>query len=261
MEKIVGMWSAGLEWCCCTLLARADDVAALCWVGLTLFRSAPVQGVSRPPHAASRDCRTAHPLPVRSRVRLYRNAGSRGKRNKRANDATISKITAAFLSAYAPAAERVATGGRGGRGGVGADLASAGSMRHPPSPAHPAIPTRLAALRVGAQAEMPVLFASRLHCFACVLPALFLLSRVPAFRCRRTRDRTGKGGAVPTISARSVRRTAHPLSGRGAKQRHSNHSTDCSPLARAQSAATPPENPADHQPKVMPEAWLPPWSQ
>ena len=49
----------------------------VCRVGVALLRSAPGQGVSRPPHAASRDCRTAHPLPVRTRVRLHRNTGSR----------------------------------------------------------------------------------------------------------------------------------------------------------------------------------------
>ena len=41
----------------------------------------------------------------------------------------------------------------------------------------------------------------------------------------------------------------------------SQRAEDGSPLERAQSKVTPPENPADHQPKVMPEAWLPPWSQ
>ena len=38
--------------------------------------------MSRPPHTASRDCRTAHPLPGRTRVRLHRNAGTRGKKRK-----------------------------------------------------------------------------------------------------------------------------------------------------------------------------------
>ena len=85
-------------------------------------------------------------------------------------------------------------------GRVGASYSLSSPNRPPPSPAHPAIPARLAALRVGAGTEM----------------------RVPVFRCRRTRDRTGKGWAVPTISARSVRRTAHPLNGRGAKSRPPN---------------------------------------
>ena len=44
---------------------------------MALLHAAPVQGVSRPPHTASRDCRTAHPLPVRSRVRLHRKTGAR----------------------------------------------------------------------------------------------------------------------------------------------------------------------------------------
>ena len=76
----------GGQWCGCFALWSVCRAVALlvCWfVGLSglgaLLRSAPVQGVSRPPHAASRDCRTAHPLPVRTRVRLHRNAGSRGK--------------------------------------------------------------------------------------------------------------------------------------------------------------------------------------
>ena len=71
---LLGVFTGG----CAVALLRS----ARFWV--TLLRSAPVQGVSRPPHAASRDCRTAHPLPVRSRVRLHRNAGSREKRKQRA---------------------------------------------------------------------------------------------------------------------------------------------------------------------------------
>ena len=84
-----------------------------------MLRSAPVQGVSRPPHAASRDCRTAHPLPVRSRVRLHRDTGSHGKRNKRANDATRSQRTPAFF-VCAPtrsAASRAGMAGWAGEGG------------------------------------------------------------------------------------------------------------------------------------------------
>ena len=39
-----------------------DLWSAVCRDGLTLLRSAPVQGVSRPPHTASRDCRNGSPL-------------------------------------------------------------------------------------------------------------------------------------------------------------------------------------------------------
>ena len=46
---------------CFALLIRAD-VAVLCGFGLALPRSTPVQGVSRPPHTASRDCRNGSPL-------------------------------------------------------------------------------------------------------------------------------------------------------------------------------------------------------
>ncbi len=123
-------------------LDRSDGVLfrAVCWVRARLLCSAPGQGVSRPPHTASRDCRTAHPLPVRSRVRLHRNAGSRGKRKKSGQKAgktmqPRSQRSPAFLSAPLHAAQRAVTGWRGGLGRVGADLASAGSMRHPPSPA------------------------------------------------------------------------------------------------------------------------------
>ena len=118
------------------------------FAGMALLRSAPVQGVSRPPHAASRDCRTAHPLPVRSRVRLHRNAGSREKRNKRANDATRNQRAPALLPAPPHAAQRAVTGWRGGLGRVGADLASAGSMRPPPSPARHVSTVRLATKHV-----------------------------------------------------------------------------------------------------------------
>ena len=101
------------------MLRAVMVVAVVCRAGVALLRSAPVQGVSRPPHTASRDCRTAHPLPVRSRVRLHRNAGSRGKRKKRANDATRNQRTAAFF-VCAPtrsAASRAGMAGWAGEGG------------------------------------------------------------------------------------------------------------------------------------------------
>ena len=102
--------------------------------GVTLLRSAHGQGVSRPPHTASRDCRTAHPLPVRSRVRLHRNAGTKNNPHP--------------MSAHPHAAQRAVPGWRGGLGRVGADLASAGSMRPPPSPARHVSTVRLATKHV-----------------------------------------------------------------------------------------------------------------
>ena len=120
---------------------------------VTLPHSAPGQGVSRPPHAASRDCRSAHPLSGRSRVRLHRNAGSRRKRQtagnqqakrlaKRCGQGTSSDPHS--LSPTPHAAQRAVPGWRGGLGRVGADLASAGSMRPPPSPARHVSTARLA---------------------------------------------------------------------------------------------------------------------
>ena len=105
---------ACLEWRCLTLRPV---------MGLALPRSAPVQGVSRPPHTASRDCRTAHPSPVRSRVRLHRNAGSCGKRKKRVkgwqNDAA-KKPKKPCISICVPtrsAASRAVMAGWAGEGG------------------------------------------------------------------------------------------------------------------------------------------------
>ncbi len=119
MEKIVGMWSAGLEWCCCTLLARADDVAALCWVGLTLFRSAPVQGVSRPPHTASRDCRNGSSLARAIPCAPAPECGVTQKSKGRQNDAPKER-TATRIPACAPtrsAASRAGMAGWAGEGG------------------------------------------------------------------------------------------------------------------------------------------------
>ena len=94
-------------------------VAALCGFGLTLLHSAPVQGVSRPPHAASRDCRTAHPLPVRTRVRLHRNAGTHGKINKagkRCNEEPKNRCISVRVPTRS-AASRVGMAGWAGEGG------------------------------------------------------------------------------------------------------------------------------------------------
>ena len=44
--------------------------------GVALLRSAPGRGVSRPPHAASRDCRTAHPSSGRIWVGVALNSPS-----------------------------------------------------------------------------------------------------------------------------------------------------------------------------------------
>ncbi len=138
-----------MGWGCFALHAEALLHAAPGRQGMMFLRSAPVQGVNRPPHTASRDCQTAHPLPVRTRVRLHRNAGSRGKRKKWAkgwqNDAPKERTaTRHLLSPIPHAAQRAVPGWRGGLGRVGADLASAGSMRPPPSPARYVSTARLA---------------------------------------------------------------------------------------------------------------------
>ena len=65
----------------------------------------------------------------------------------------------------------------------------------PPQAAAPAIPSRLAALRVGAQTKNAG-------------------SRIPV---QAHTGSHGQGVSRPTISARSVRRTAHPLNGRRAR--------------------------------------------
>jgi len=108
--------------------------SAIFWV--TLLRSAPVQGVSRPPHTASRDCRNGSPL---ARANPCAPAPEYGiTRKKEQNGRTMrprSGRQPAFLSPIPHAAQRAVPGWRGGLGRVGADLTSAGSMRPPPSPA------------------------------------------------------------------------------------------------------------------------------
>ena len=109
-------------------------------MGMALLRSAPAQGVSRPPHAASRDCRNGSPLaranpcapaPEYGDTRKKEQAGKRlAKRCSRGVNGNPHP-----MSAHPHAAQRAVTGWRGGLGRVGADLASAGSMRPPPSPA------------------------------------------------------------------------------------------------------------------------------
>ena len=79
------------------MLRAVMVVAVVCRAGVVLLHSAPVQGVGRPPHAVSRDCRTAHPLPVRSRVRLHRNAGARIS----VSDLTRSAASRAVMAGWA----------------------------------------------------------------------------------------------------------------------------------------------------------------
>ena len=98
--------------------------------GGTLLRSAPGQGVSRPPHTASRDCRNGSPL-----ARAIPCAPAPECGVTREEGIAAGKVQPAFLSAPPHAAQRAVPGWRGGLGRVGADLASAGSMRPPPSPA------------------------------------------------------------------------------------------------------------------------------
>ena len=85
--------------------------------------------------------------------------------------------------------------------------------------------------------------------------------RSPATRLRRQRVKKpfktqahtephGQGVSRPTISARSVRRTAHPLNGRRAKQRH-----PCNAV-RAKQHHPNPNNQTDSQPGVIPETPL-----
>ncbi len=116
------------------------------WLG-ALLRAAPVQGVSRPPHTASRDCRNGSPLaraipcvpaPECGDTRQKETSGTGKPESRQKAGKTMrprSERQPAFLPAHPHAAQRAVTGWRGGLGRVGADLASAGSMRPPPSPA------------------------------------------------------------------------------------------------------------------------------
>ena len=113
-------------------------------IAMALPRSAPVQGVSRPPHTASRDCRNGSPLARAIPCAPAPECGDtrqEGKAGKRCSE--VQKYPA-FLPAHPHAAQRAVTGWRGGLGRVGADLASAGSMRPPPSPARHVSTVRLA---------------------------------------------------------------------------------------------------------------------
>ena len=78
--------------------------------------------------------------------------GHAGRKEKRANDATMSQKTVACLSPTPHAAQRAVPGWLGGLGRVGADLASAGSMRPPPSPARHVSTARLATTQTSREA-------------------------------------------------------------------------------------------------------------
>ncbi len=118
-------------------------------IAMALLRSAPVQGVSRPPHAASRDCRTAHPLPVRTRVRLHRNAETHGKRE--ASGPKVGKTMhprrerqPAFV---VPAPTRSAAGRAGMAGWAGEGGGRFGERREYEAPTLPSTPRQHGAAR------------------------------------------------------------------------------------------------------------------
>ena len=133
--------TALLRWSCCAF--ELPCCAVLCCAVLALLRSAPVQGVSRPPHTASRDCRNGSPLaraipcapaPEYADTREKEDKQAKSSQKILQNGAAVEQKEPAFLPAHPHAAQRAVTGWRGGLGRVGADLASAGSMRPPPSP-------------------------------------------------------------------------------------------------------------------------------
>ena len=129
--------SSGISW------------SAVCLDGSALPRSAPVQGVSRPPHTASRDCRNGSPLARAIPCAPAPECGvTRKKEKSRPTMQRRAKAPLHFSSAHPHAAQRAVTGWRGGLGRVGADLASAGSMRHPPSPERHVSAARLATTSV-----------------------------------------------------------------------------------------------------------------
>ena len=102
---------------------------------MTFLRSAPGQGVSRPPHAASRDCRNGSPLARAIPCAPAPECGVTREKETAGQRCNEEQKHPAFLPAHPHAAQRAVPGWRGGLGRVGADLASAGSMRPPPSPA------------------------------------------------------------------------------------------------------------------------------
>ena len=92
--------------------------------------------MSRPPHAASRDCRNGSPLARAIPCAPAPEYGDTRKKEKTGERCRPrGEWQPAFRFCLDPhAAQRAVPGWRGGLGG-GADLASAGSMRPPPSPA------------------------------------------------------------------------------------------------------------------------------
>ena len=104
-------------------------------MGVVLPHAAPVQGVSRPPHTASRDCRNGSPLARAIPCAPAPECGVTREKEQAGQRCNEEQKHPAFLPAHPHAAQRAVPGWRGGLGRVGADLASAGSMRPPPSPA------------------------------------------------------------------------------------------------------------------------------
>ena len=147
-------WGGVVALVLCWRMWRCFTCSAL--VRVALLRSAPVQGVSRPPHTASRDCRNGSPLARAIPCVPAPEYGSPQEKEKRANDATRCKSHPAFLPPIPHAAQRAVPGWRGGLGRVGADLASAGSMRPPPSPARHGSPARLATTQARQETERHV---------------------------------------------------------------------------------------------------------
>ena len=110
--------SAGSGLRCLALLIRAG-AASLCRFGVTLLHSAPGQGVSRPPHTASRDCRNGSPLARAIPCAPAPECGDtqeKEKAGKRRNE----KRNGSRISARAPtrsAASRAVMAGWAGEGG------------------------------------------------------------------------------------------------------------------------------------------------
>ncbi len=93
----------------------------VCRVGVALLRSAPVQGVSRPPHTASRDCRSGSPLARAIPCAPAPECGDTRKKEKSGwqNDsAKKRKATRIFVSdPTRSAASRAGMAGWAGEGG------------------------------------------------------------------------------------------------------------------------------------------------
>ena len=98
-----------------------DLWSAVCRDGLTLLRSAPVQGVSRPPHTASRDCRNGSPLARANPCAPAPECGVTREKEKGTSGPTMQRrAKAPCISARAPtrsAASRAGMAGWAGEGG------------------------------------------------------------------------------------------------------------------------------------------------